>query len=247
MIQGDISGIRPASEAFREGKLEMASNLAPGTSGAAGWSLDIFTTVVMAIFLILTIITISDFIRMLPLLVDSYSRKSSCLAIEHSVQTSGQRNFTAFIILLPFCLVADKFDLFRPNFLSGVPHGWMAVVLIGVFILYILVKLLMANIVRKPYHISFDSWRAIQRCFFNYFILMAVVVMATAGLMSLFGAETGGVQKVCRWEIAGIYFLSFLRSGNILSDYCSGLGTILYLCALEVLPTGALVACAIWL
>lgn len=244
LILDDITGILPAEEAFLSGKLEMAQQVVCTAPKEAAGPLQVITTVLMLLFVVLTLFNLKDFIRMLPQLVDCLGRKSSCINIEHSVHTSRERNFSAFILALPFCLVADRLDLYRPEFLSAVPHGWMALVILGALLLYVLLRLFLSSF-RKPYHISYEAWQGIKRCCYTYFIFTVVIVLATVGLLTLFHAPDATPRSVAYIEMGIIYLLSFVRTGQILSDYCNGFGTFLYLCALEIIPMGALIASAI--
>lgn len=240
--------ILPAGRAFESGKLEMSDSLNFDALAAASPQTEsIITSVFMVVFVAIVIFSLRNLIKLLPDLISCYTRKSSCLALEHNVQTSSDRNLAAFALLLPFCLIADRLDLYRPQWLLSVPHGWMSLIALGVGMLYVLLRILATSIVRRPYHIQFDAWMAVKRCYLSYFILAAVLVAATAGLLSLFGVAQADIRRTAYWEMAVIYFLSFVRNGQILGEYCGGFGTILYLCALEIIPTGALIASAVLL
>lgn len=248
MISDKLSEILPAAQAFKDGELQMAETVTQAVAGASGnLSIGIVTSIFMVLFVALTIFTLVDFIRMLPLLLDSYTRKNSSLNIEHNIQTSRERNLAAFTLALPFCLLANLYDFYTPGIILFVNKEWRALVLLGVLGLYVLLRYLMSGIVRKPYHIRFDDWRAVQRGIFSYFILMVVLLGISIGIMVVFKSGDKAIRVVSYCEMGFIYLLSFFRCGNILKDYCSGFGTFLYLCALEIIPTGALVASATFL
>lgn len=243
-----LADILPAEQAFSSGKLEMSDSLNFDALASGGAQVEsIVKSAFMVVFVAIVIFSLKNLIKLLPDLISCYTRKSSCLALEHNVQTSSDRNLAAFALLLPFCLIADNFDFYRPKWLLGVPHGWMSLIILAALMLYVLLRHLGTKIVRRPYHIQFDAWMAVRRCYLSYFILMAAIVSATVGILSLSGVSAADIRKTAYWEMAVIYFFSFIRNGQILGEYCGGFGTFLYLCALEIIPTGALVASAVLL
>jgi len=246
MIQEDIGNILPASEAFREGTLEMSDSAIQYSFVAGSQAQQIIFSAFLVVFLVLTVVSLRDIIRLIPLLAQCLTRKSACLHMEHSVKNSYDRNFMAFVMLLPFCLAVDRFDLYRPRFLESIPHGWMALVALGFALLYVLVRFLMASMVGMPHRAGFDNWRAVRRTSLTYFIFFVFIAFSSIGTMTLFQVCDETVRQVVYWEMAGIYLLSFLRSAQFLRENCSVLGTFLYLCALELIPAGALVASVIF-
>lgn len=246
MIPDDIHDIMPVGDAFRESTLEMSDSTFRSIAAAGSQAEHIIVSVFMIVFVVLAVICLKNVIRLMPLLLQCLTRKNACFTMEHSVQNSSDRNFIAFVLLLPFCLIADRFDFYRPVFLSEVPHGWMALVLLGTALLYVLLRFLMASLVRKPYHINFDNWRAVRRTYLTYFIHTVFIVSATIGVMNIFGASADTVRRTAYWEMGVVYMLSFLRCAQILRENCSGMGTFLYLCALELIPTAALIVPAVY-
>jgi len=76
---------------------------------------------------------------------------------------------------------------------------------------------------------------------------MTILMLATIGLLGVCGAPDSVLRPVLYCEMLLSYLLSLLRTGQILAGSFSVLTTILYLCALEFLPTAAMVACAVFL
>lgn len=236
----------PVQEAFRRSSLKLSAIPFEAVGEQSTDIASIITSVTVVVFVILSVAALPDIIRVIPKIIGCYSRKSNCVNMEDNLHSSRNRNFLAFILSLPFCIVADKISLYRPPLLSAVPHGWMTLVLMGIMFAYMLLRTFTAAVVRKPYHIHFEAWRAVRLTFLNYFILMVLVTFVSGGSAYLFKAGTSGIRMTFYCEIAFIYLLSFIRTGQILRDNCSVLGTILYLCALEIIPTGALIAFAIF-
>lgn len=239
--------LTPVSEAFKGSTLELPASPPAATVESITGSSGLITSIMMGVFVILAIVTLPDFIRILPKLADCYSRKKGCINMEYSVSSSRDRNFIAAALSIPFCIVADRLDFYCPRILDFIPHGWMSLALMGVLLAYITLRGLTGLIVRKPYHILFEEWRASRLAWVNYFILLVFIALITYGILLAFSIPAGTIRKVLLIETAAIYGLSFLRTADILKDNCSLLGTFLYLCALEIIPTGILVASAMFL
>ena len=72
-------------------------------------------------------------------------------------------------------------------------------------------------------------------------------MLPTVGILALAGVNDLTVKTVILAETAFIYLVYLIRKSQILSMVCGPLQVFLYLCALEVLPTGLLVASALFL
>ena len=74
---------------------------------------------------------------------------------------------------------------------------------------------------------------------------MVLLMLATAGILFLFKLPDQLIRTVLYLEIAGIYLVFLIRRTQILSLSCNHFRTFLYLCALELIPTAALIASAL--
>ena len=69
----------------------------------------------------------------------------------------------------------------------------------------------------------------------------------TGMLLSMFGMDAVIIRKLYWIELALFYGVFLIRKCQILSTFCNPFTTFLYLCALELLPTGLLAASAVFL
>ena len=99
--------------------------------------------------------------------------------------------------------------------------------------------------VAEPRRINYDTWRLAATSGYNYFIVLTLVLVATAGISSIAGVNELMVKRILQYEIAVIFAVFLLRRTQILSNACNQFTAFLYLCALEILPAGLLVASAI--
>ena len=72
-----------------------------------------------------------------------------------------------------------------------------------------------------------------------------VLMLLTLGPLVLFRAPGSAIRIVLIVEMALSYLILLLRRIQILSPYCNPFSLFLYLCALELLPTGIYIASAV--
>ena len=201
--------------------------------------------ILVVVFLLLFLLFLQNFLHILPYLADSVFRARGSTALENSVRVRRDRDIVAFIFLIPFILIVYHYDIYSPGFIESMapdPAFWTtAAVLAAYFVLRFLLTLW-----ARPRR-RFDSFMDAYRAGFTYFILMMILILPTVGLLSVFKANSLTFRWVIIVEIIVLYALYLFRRSQILSSSCSTLTTFLYLCALEFLPSGLLVASAVFL
>ena len=78
-----------------------------------------------------------------------------------------------------------------------------------------------------------------------YDVLLVLAVLVTGGILSYFNVPPTVIRNTIVWISAAIYLLFLTRKFQIFTSYCSVFSAFLYLCALEIIPTGTLVVSAI--
>lgn len=225
---------------IRTSTLEMSAVPIPPSAGGLAWG-DLLVNrliVVAAVFLFL--ITFRDIIRILPDLLDCIDRARANVSLEHSLNVARTRNLVAWEAALAFCLLADRYNLYSPGYWRFIPDQWSAPATIGILLVFLLVRLLLF-ILLKPVRVSQEGANTIHHTPYNYFIIATVLLLATAGILSIFHCSDQIIRSVLLWETAALYFLTLIRTGQIISYYCNTFATFLYLCALELLPAGLLI------
>lgn len=234
--------VLPVSEAFKSGTLEMQEEAARGFERTAlAWSDYPVNVVLIVFFTILALFTLKRFLNILPRLLDSLTRWKACLSIDASIQIKSDRNFLGLLYTIPIALMADKFNLLHIDALNIVPEGWRGLSMTVLVFIWLLLRRLMflfcAARTRK-----FDLLRTAYQSFFNYWILIGFLIVCTATISLVIGLSSELTGKVILYEIAALYLIAVLRKSQILNSFCNPFVTFLYLCALEFLPTGALIA-----
>ncbi len=194
-------------------------------------------------FILAAIAFLPRFLSLAPLLFDSLFRARGSVSLESSVRASNDRRLVAFVLLLPAALLTYYYKVYDAAFLYTWGEEWRLPVLIGVFAVFALVRLAMYSFL-KPRRNN-DFYCLSRRTAYTYFILLVVLALLTTGVLALFGCENAVIQKVLQVEILTLYFAFLVRRAQILALSCNPLRTFLYLCALEILPSAALIVSAI--
>lgn len=236
----------PPSDIFIQGKLEMSAVPVQEAAQTMLWNDFLLNRVLVVAAVMIGIAGLRDLLRLLPELLYCFSRPRACVSLEYNTSVVRMRNTAALISILPFCLLADRFGLFRPELWSAVPEEWSAPATVGVFLAYLLLRTVCSALIRPP-RLSGTAADAVRRSPWNYFILLTLLMLLTVGLLYIFRPSDTVVRITLYAETALFFLLSLLRSGQILASGFSGLTTILYLCGLELLPAAVLAACAVFL
>lgn len=236
----------PPSDIFIQGKLEMSAVPVQEAAQAMLWDDFLLNRVLVVAAVLIGIAGLRDLLRLLPELLYCFSRPRASVSLEYNTSVVRMRNTAALISILPFCLLADRFRLFRPELWSAVPEEWSAPATVGVFLAYLLLRTVCSALIRPP-RLSGTAADAVRRSPWNYFILLTLLMLLTVGLLYIFRPSDTVVRITLYAETALFFLLSLLRSGQILASGFSGLTTILYLCGLELLPAAALAAYAVFL
>lgn len=236
----------PPSDIFIQGKLEMSAVPVQEAAQTMLWNDFLLNRVLVVAAVLIGIAGLRDLLRLLPELLYCFSRPRASVSMEYNTSVVRMRNTAALISILPFCLLADRFGLFRPELWSAVPEEWSAPATVGVFLAYLLLRTVCSALIRPP-RLSGTAADAVRRSPWNYFILLTLLMLLTVGLLYIFRPSDTVVRITLYAETALFFLLSLLRSGQILASGFSGLTTILYLCGLELLPAAVLAACAVFL
>lgn len=236
----------PPSDIFIQGKLEMSAVPVQEAAQTMLWNDFLLNRVLVVAAVLIGIAGLRDLLRLLPELLYCFSRPRASVSLEYNTSVVRMRNTAALISILPFCLLADRFGLFRPELWSAVPEEWSAPATVGVFLAYLLLRTVCSALIRPP-RLSGTAAGAVRRSPWNYFILLTLLMLLTVGLLYIFRPSDTVVRITLYAETALFFLLSLLRSGQILASGFSGLTTILYLCGLELLPAAALAAYAVFL
>jgi len=196
----------------------------------------------IVVFILLCLLLLGNFINIVPHLADSILRARGSTALEGSVRVSRDRNLIALVFVIPAIILQYRYCLYYPEYVQSMTPTARLLVTGAVFIGYLLLRFLM-YLWLKPRRS--DAYMMSNRAGYSFYILLCLVAFLTLGVLLLFKASDLTVKGFLMTEVAVFYFIYFVRRGQILLTNCAPFTTFLYLCALEILPTGLFVASAV--
>lgn len=237
-----LQSILPASEAFSSGTLEMSAEApAVHTEAALSWGDMMLNSSLVALTVLLCLLNIKNFLHIAPSIGYCISRWKGCVKIDESIKLSHERDIIALLGLLPFCLLADRYDLVRTDFMAAWPDSWQLPATAGLVAVWLLFRLICyaSSSIRAPHP---ETFRTARTCAFDFFIPMVVLMLICAGICTLIKCEDGTVKTLLLYVCGGCFLLMLVRKTQILRSFCNPIKTFLYLCTLEIIPMGVLIA-----
>jgi len=192
------------------------------------------------ITIILLLASLNRFIYLLPYLFNTLLDWKANIRLEASVPRVRTRNFIAFIMAFPFCLIAGRYSLLSIETLKIVPASLSVLTVFGVMGAFLLLKNLTYYVLLPRNH-TISCFKNARSSEANTFIVLVVVEMLTTGILTLFEVNDSTARLVILYEIGAFYLLLIVRKGQILSSACNHFSTFLYLCGLEILPIMVLI------
>ena len=192
------------------------------------------------ISVIIVMILLRTIVEILPSVLACLIRWKENINIEASVRLSRDRDFSAIAMLIPFCLTVFRFRIYNPSFISNLPDNPRLWAVIGVFAAYVLIRKA-ASMLVHPRRMSQKTLAATEKSAHTYFILLTLILLLVCSTCSFLDASSNAIRLISLWLSALIYGLYLVRKVQIFASSCSLFTAFLYLCALEILPTGILV------
>ena len=197
-----------------------------------------FISIIFVMFLLRTIVEI------FPSILACLFRWKENINIESSVRLSRDRDFAAIAMMIPFCLTAFSFRIYNPGFIANLPDTPRLWAVIGIFVAYVLLRKTMSFLVH-PRRVPQKTLTAADKSANTFFILLTLILLAVGSICNFFDASLNSIRVASLWLSALIYGLYLIRKVQIFTSSCSLFVAFLYLCALEILPTGILVVSGI--
>ena len=203
----------------------------------------LFNTLVL-ISLFTCLLMLRRCVGIFPSLMACLVRWKESVNLDASVQLSRDRDAMALAMAMPFCLTAGKFALYSPLWTRQFGADSRLGITIGIIVSYFLLRKGLEHILR-PKKMNKKTYKTACKSSHTFFIILTLVLMSMGGIMSFAKASPMEIKNAMLWVSGAIYALFLLRKTQIFTSSCSFFSGFLYLCALEILPTGALVASAL--
>lgn len=208
-----------------------------------GGSLPMSVTVAFAVLMIIS--RIADLQKFATMLPACFVRWKENVSLFNSVNINRSKNRFARVMILPFIIICARFDLYRPaavwaERMFGTDPFFKTLIVGGVFAAYLLLRELCVLCFRGKTTEN-SKIQCARNCVYTFFISAVILMLAAAGICSLFAVNQYITRKVLLWILAFTYTICLLRKTQIFAHYRGFLAGISYLCTLEFLPTGLLI------
>lgn len=229
------------STLFNPGNLHLPVEPVTGAIQTAAWGELVSNRIYIGISVVALIVLLSELLRMLPLFLDCYSRVKAHYEIEHSYTSAQMRTTIFWVMVIPFCLMLDRFAIYSPDYLAGVSAGWRSTIVILSFLSYMLLRHLVFMTAGPK--LSQEPSAMVHHAMYSYFIVMVLFMLVSCGILLIFNVKDLVIRHVLLVEIAISAIFALVGCKQNLAQYCSGFATFLYLCSLELIPAGIFAAC----
>ena len=196
----------------------------------------------ISFFIIL--ILLESLVEIFPSLMACMVRWKESVNLDASVQLGRSRDIIALAMMLPFCLIVSRYNLYSMSWMNGININGRTGIVIGIFIFYVLLRKFMEH-VSRPKKANGKTYRTACKASHTFFSILTLILLCMAGVMSFIDTSAIVIKNAMLWVSTTIYLLYIIRKYQIFVSSCSFFSGFLYLCALEFIPTGAMVASAI--
>jgi hypothetical protein len=237
----DTVQIHPVQDALTEGTL--LGGVPPSDVPVAPetWGDSTLNCVLTVISVIILILYLRKLVGLLPYLFRAFMRWRETSDIEDSMRVMRDRNAIAAAMVIPFCLVCSRYDVWRPEFMDGVGFGMKTILCICIFAAFLLIRAALIA-TAPPVGRQRDCYNLSNRAIYNFFILTVILVVISCLAATAFGANDLAVRRMAIIEGVVMWLVFLVRKMQILSRDCGQFKAFLYLCKLEILPAAIIIA-----
>lgn len=197
-------------------------------------------TVTTAVSLLLFLPVLGSFVRMFPMLWASLFRTATCIHIEDSKKVQRQRDLVFCLMIPSLVTLVWKYSLYCPSWFGSLEEPFRLLSTAGTFAAFLLLRLMLGKTVphrkfrTKTYEAALGSPK-------NFWIILTAIVFAGTFIFDICGMDKNLLKLVIFCLSGALYFIFIIRRYQIFAFDCNYLTAILYLCALEILPTALFV------
>ena len=194
--------------------------------------------------LLLTVLILPRIADILPNIGASLLWWKENINVDTNIRLRRDRDMVAAVLIVPFCLAACRLKLFDADFMNGLSEELQLCVTFGVFAGWLMIRKAVYASLRSR-KINSSVYHAADSSANTYFIVLCALTLTVCGIYSVFDISLTAARIATFWVSGTIYLLYLVRKTQIFSSVCNFFRSFLYLCALEILPTGVLIASAV--
>lgn len=201
-------------------------------------------TIAAGVSIIMLLPVLGIWVNMFPELWASLFRTAACIRIEDSRKVQRNRDLIFWMTLPALLTIVWHFDLYAPEWMSGLAPYYRILCTGGILAGYMLLRFMLVRL--APHRkLSTKTYEAASGSPRNFWLLLGFVLFFTTMTLSTLDVPETLFRIVTYCITSLLYLLFLIRRLQIFAYDCNYLTAILYLCALEILPTALLVTSAV--
>lgn len=232
----------PTGQEF--GTLHLPHSIPDGISSVTEWTDCTVNIILVAVALILFLIATLNVIRIFPDLQLCITKPHGPAAFEHSMHKSRSRDFAAVLLIPAAATLMDRLDLYKPSFFTHIPPEFSVAVMAGVLVLFRIVRNIFFSFTRNL-RLRSDDAAALKNIELSVFVFLATFLIPVTTLLLVAGVEESILRNAIYLVLGIGFFISLVRSGQILAGQYGFFTTLLLLLAIEILPASIMIVPAI--
>ncbi|MCQ2143708.1 MAG: DUF4271 domain-containing protein, partial [Bacteroidales bacterium] len=234
--------LHPIDSAFVGGSVpagDTLTELVPSVFGSSP-----LLAIMLVVSAVLVLCVLRKIVDIIPCQLGAILRSKELINLENSAVLARARTFVSIVMMVPFLTVSAGYRLYDPDFLSGLSGNPYFFTVLGIFAGYVLLHEGIF-LLFPPRALDGRVRKAVRKSAWTFFVSMTETAFLTAGVLSLFKIPFETLRTIIIITFSVLYVIYFIRKAQVLRQGCTIFQTFLYLCALEFLPTGLLVASAV--
>lgn len=196
------------------------------------------------ISLITVIALLKRIVSVFPSLMACMIRWKENINLQLSLKMRTDRNLLAVALSIPFCLITFRFQLYCPDFMEAMSEVARLGMTFGILASYLALRTACQYLFRI-HKTPAATYETANDSAMTYFTILTLLLLATGGTLSFIGTSSEAIKTAMFWISGAMYLIFIVRKTQIFHSSCSLFVSFLYLCALEILPTGVLIASAV--
>jgi len=191
------------------------------------------------------IMFLKQLLAIFPFLFGGLFRWKPLVNLEDSMGMTRYRNSVAGAFVLPFILIASRYELLPIRFAADFEPGLKTLAVLAAFAAYMILRAIAIEVL-VPKKISHDTYRLANRTLYDFLILGGLGQFIGVSVGVAFGLNDLTVNRILFYTFVVFFVLFLVRRTQILRNECNQFTAFLYLCALEILPVAIVVAVALF-
>lgn len=210
----------------------------------AAWNGTIAHQIYLLVCVVMVLVVFSDVIDALPMSLACVVRWKEAVHLSTSAGIMRKCFFASWGLSVPFVLICARHAL-CPALLHYCGSPWLQILAaFTVFVCYLVLRRIMLSIctaIKDRRRVNSQVLDYASKATCPFFMIGVIIMLLSMFASSFFNVDPLALRTVLLWEMAVFYGLMLLCKFQIFAAYRGIFAAFLYLCTLEIIPSGLLV------